>query len=141
MEDSIVKKMILIVLISMMFVAAGVVCDASEKPPVFTVDGKMVMFNESTGFPYVTNTGRTMIPLRVCLNSIDCEVDWNQQTQTVVSHKGDIEVEVPIGKMEIYINQKLVPIDTVAIIMNGRAYMPLRAVMEAYGYTVDWDSK
>jgi len=136
-----VKKMILIVLISMMFVAAGVVCDASEKSPVFTVDGKMVMFNESTGFPYVTNTGRTMIPLRVCLNSIDCEVDWNQQTQTVVSHKGDIEVEVPIGKMEIYINQKLVPIDTVAIIMNGRAYMPLRAVMEAYGYTVDWDSK
>ena len=43
--------------------------------------------------------------------------------------------------MEIYINHKLVPIDTAAIIKNGRAYMPLRAVMEAYGYTVDWDSK
>lgn len=57
------KKMILIVLISMMFVSVGLVCDASETPPVFTVDGKMVMFNESTGFLYVTDTGRTMIPL------------------------------------------------------------------------------
>lgn len=135
------KKMILIVLISMLFIAVAVTSEASEKPPIFTIDGKTVMFNESTGFPYIINTGRTMVPLRACLSAIGCEVSWNQQTQTVVSRKGEIEVEVPIGKSEILVNQTRVPIDTVAIIKNGRTYIPLRSVMEAYGYAVDWDSK
>jgi len=135
------KKIVLITLISIIIVAMGVVCEASEKSLTIIVDGKVIMFDESTGFPYVTDTGRTMVPLRICLSSIGCEVDWNQQIQTVILRKGQMKVEIPIGKKEIFKNQIPIYIDTPAIVKNGRTYLPLREVMEAYGYAVDWDKK
>lgn len=135
------KKIVLITLISIIIVAMGVVCEASEKSLTIIVDGKVIMFDESTGLPYVTDTGRTMVPLRICLSSIGCEVDWNQQIQTVILRKGQMKVEIPIGKKEIFKNQIPIYIDTPAIVKNGRAYLPLREVMEAYGYAVDWDNK
>lgn len=135
------KKIVLIVWISIIVVATDSVCKASEKPITIAVDGKVILFDESTGFPYVSDTGRIMVPLRICLSSIGCEVDWNQERQTVISQKGEIKVEVTMGKSEIHKNQIPIYIDTVAIVKNGRAYLPLRGVMEAYGYAVDWDSK
>ncbi|WFD11805.1 stalk domain-containing protein [Tepidibacter hydrothermalis] len=135
------KKIVLITLISIIIVATGAVCKASEEPLTITVDDKVILFGESTGLPYVTDTGRTMVPLRICLSSIGCEVDWNQQRQTVISRKGQIKVQIPIGKKEILKNQIPISIDTAAVVKNGRTYLPLREVMEAYGYAVDWDSK
>ncbi len=135
------KKIVLIALISIIIVAMGAVCKASEKPLTITVDGKVILFDESTGFPYVTDMGRTMVPLRNCLSSIGCEVDWNQQIQTVISRKGETKVEIPMGKKEIFKNQIPISIDTAAVVKNGRAYLPLREVMEAYGYVVDWDNE
>src|SRR5665648_7924 len=136
-----VSKIISLILISMLISTTVIISEASNTMPTFTVDGKVIVFNESTGFPYINNIGRSMMPLRVSLNSIECDVDWNQQTQTVETRKGDIEVDVPIGKNEIRINQMLVLTDTVSIIKNGHTYLPLRAIMEAYGYSVFWDSK
>lgn len=136
------KKFLWIALFSIIFFAAtGEGANASEKQPVFMVDGNAVVFNESTGFPYITNEGRTMMPLRICLNSIGCDVDWNDQTKTVITSKGDTEVDIPVGRNEIVINQKAIPIDTAAIIKSNRTYLPLRAVLEAYGCKVDWDGK
>lgn len=135
------KRIVLIALISIIIIATGEACQASEKPLTISVDGKAIQFDESTGFPYVTDSGRIMVPLRICLSSIGCEVDWNQQRQTVISRKGEITVEVPMGKKEISKNQIPISIDTVAIIKNGRIYLPLRGVMETYDYDVDWDSK
>jgi hypothetical protein len=135
------KKLFLIPLISILFLASAAFSDAAEKEPIFTVDGKTVAFNESTGFPYITDTGSAMMPLRECFTSIGCSVDWNQETQTVKSHKGGIEIEIPVGSREIRINQKTVLVDTAAVLKNGHTYLPLRAVMEAYGYNVNWDPK
>jgi hypothetical protein len=137
-----IKKFLWIVMISILcFAAAGEGAEAEGKPPVFIVDGNAVVFNESTGIPYITNEGRTMMPLRTCLNSIGCDVDWNEQTKTVITSKGDREVVITVGKNEIVINQKAMPVDTAAIIKNDRTYLPLRTVLEAYGYSVDWDGK
>ncbi len=105
----------------------------------FKVDGKVISFTESQGFPYISDTGRTMMPLRVCLDAIGCQVDWNQQTQTVFSRKGDREVKVPIGKTVVYKNGVPIATDTAAVVKNGRTYLPLRTILEAYGYAVDWD--
>lgn len=137
----ILKKTVLITLISIIIIAMGTVCKASEKSLTIKVDGKVILFNESKGFPYVADTGRTMVPLRICLSSIGCEVDWNKKMQTVIASKGEITVKIPIGKKEILKNQIPISIDTAAIVKNGRTYLPLREVMEAYGYGVNWDSK
>ncbi|WP_027399356.1 copper amine oxidase N-terminal domain-containing protein [Anaerovorax odorimutans] len=135
------KKIFLIAVFSMFFICTCSVCEAYEKPITVKVNDGEIIFNESTGFPYITDTGSTMIPLRVCLNSINCGVEWDKESQTVKSHKGDINVEIPIGRKEIYKNGTTISINTSAIIKDGRSYLPLRTVMEAYDYTVEWDSK
>lgn len=109
--------------------------------PGFSVDGRAVSFNQDTGFPYLTSAGRTMMPVRVCLDSIGCEVDWDGKSSTVFTRKGETKVDIPVGKETIYVNEKAVPVDVGAVLKNGRTYLPLRAVLEAYGYQVDWDGK
>lgn len=105
------------------------------------VDGKPVEFSEKSGFPYLSNSGNTMLPVRVCMDAIDSEVVWNDATKTVITRKGNTEVTIPVGKNEIYVNGKKVEAATSAVIKTDRVYLPLRAVFEAYGYQVHWDSK
>lgn len=104
------------------------------------VDSKQVEFSEASGLPYLSDTGRTMMPIRVCLDAVGCEVDWDGVAQMVTTKKGDVEVKIPIGSNEIYINENPVFTDTAAILDKGRTYLPLRTIFEAYGYTVDWNS-
>jgi hypothetical protein len=104
------------------------------------IDGKNVTFDDSTGYPYLDGQGRAMMPLRVCLDSIGCNVQWDEYSQSVIIRKWRTEVVVPIGKFQIQINQETVPIDTAAVLHNGRTYLPLRAVFEAYQYHVGWDN-
>lgn len=126
-------------MISFLFLTAGAEGRAYEKTPGFSVDGKAAVFSEVTGFPYITDAGKTMMPVRICLDSIGCEVDWDDSTKTVISRKGDTEIDIPTGKNILYVNQKAVVIDTSAVLENGRTYLPLRTVLEAYGYRVDWN--
>jgi hypothetical protein len=51
-----------------------------------------------------------------------------------------ITVKIPIGKPYIFVNDKLVLNDTVSIIKNGRTYLPIRVVLESFGFDIDWNS-
>ncbi len=66
-------------------------------------------------------------------------MSWDDSTKTVISRKGETEIDIPTGQNMIYVNQKAVATDTAAVLANGRTYLPLRAVLEAYGYKVDWN--
>nr|WP_315025063.1 stalk domain-containing protein [uncultured Aminipila sp.] len=134
------KRRILLGAIILCLILSGHAWAATEKTPKFEVNGQSVKFDLDTGLPYISKAGRAMMPLRACLSSIGCQVDWNQDTQKVSLIKGNIKIEVPMNQKYIYVNQKKVFTDIAAIVQNGRTYLPLRAVMEALGYAVDWDS-
>jgi hypothetical protein len=125
----------------LIFAAAGAGAKALESPPGFTVDGKAVTFTEDLGLPYLSETGYTMMPVRACLESIGCYVEWDAETKTVFASNAKASVSIPIGKTEVTINGQPVSTDAAAVIKDGKTYLPLRAVLEAYGYRVDWDKK
>jgi hypothetical protein len=110
-----------------------------EIPITYVANGMPVEFTAHTGMPFIVEN-RTMMPLRACLDVIGCDVDWDQRAQTVITRKGNVSVNIPIGKKEIIVNGTTVSTDAEAIVLSGRTYLPLRAVMEAYGYTVSWDN-
>ncbi|MDF3000592.1 MAG: copper amine oxidase N-terminal protein [Bacillota bacterium] len=114
---------------------------AGEATLALVIDGRSVVFSETSGFPYLSDSGSTMLPVRACLDAIDCEVAWDDETKTVITRKGNTEVTIPVGKNEIYINGKKVEAASAAVISADRVYLPLRAVFEAYGYQVGWNSK
>ena len=135
------RRLTIIVSVLIVFISFSIISEAETLS--FSIDGNPVVFNDSTGYPFIDEQNRTMMPLRACLNSIGCDVQWDQNSQRVYATKGLTQVVVPIGKNEIIVNQITVPIDTVAVLKNGRTYLPLRAVFEAFRYNVDWndDSK
>lgn len=105
------------------------------------IDDANIEFCGHTGFPFIDSNNRTQVPLRITMESLGAEVDWNQDTQTVVVEKDDIKVEVPIGKSYLIRNGQQIPHDTTAIIRGDRTYIPIRAVLEAFGSEVGWQSE
>lgn len=135
------KKIIQFTLAFILIFTSCITSDAAFSYPEFTVDGRRIFFDGSMGYPYLTETGRTMMPVRLCLSSIGCSVDWDQETQTVISKKGNTKVDIPVEELYIIVNEKPVAMDTAAVLKDGRTYLPLRAVLEAYGYQVEWEQE
>lgn len=105
------------------------------------IDDAKVEFCGHTGIPFIDSNNRTQVPLRMTMESLGAVVDWNQKTQTAVVEKDGIRVEVPIGKAHIIKNGQKIPNDTVAIIRGNRTFIPIRAVVEAFGAEVGWNKE
>lgn len=133
-----VRRIILFVSVLILCISLGITSEAETLS--LYIDGNPVAFDDSTGYPFIDAQNRTMMPLRACLNSIGCTVQWDQYSQAVITRKGLTEVIIPVGKSQISVNQKTVSIDTATVLKNGRTYLPLRAVFEAYKYNVAWDN-
>lgn len=111
----------------------------AQEDTIVRIDSTNVEFDEEFGTPFIDENDRTLVPFRAALEAFGAEVDWDQATRTAKAVKGDITVEVPIGEAYIVKNGEEIENDTVAIIKNDRTYLPIRAIMEAFGADVQWD--
>lgn len=78
---------------------------------------------------FISNTGRTMVPVRLVSESLHAQVKWQEESQTVKIMQGDRQVILTPGKDE-----------TSAIIAEGRTFVPLRFVSESLGAEVTWNA-
>lgn len=132
------KPLLKLVLILTMLVMISKVSFA-EGDIVVRIDSEPVVFTESTGAAFIDNNSRTLVPLRITMETYGSEVEWNSETRTAIVKKDDITVEVPLGQKYILINGQQKGIDTQSIIKGDRTYLPIRAVVEALGSEVEWD--
>ncbi len=105
------------------------------------MNNEQVLFTEETGLPFIDGASRTQMPFRIILENYGATVEWRQETSEAVAIKDGIEVIVPIGERFIFRNSEKIMIDTESIIINGRTYLPLRAVMEAFGCEIGWNGE
>jgi|GEM_PF-2408223 len=104
-----------------------------------SIDDTKVDFNDILGYPFIDSNNRTQVPFRVTMEAIGANVEWDSANRIAIATKGDITVKVPIDKDFIYKNGEIVQNDTFSIISNGRTYLPIRIVFEAFGKKVRWD--
>lgn len=72
---------------------------------------------------------------------LNATVSWDDIIKTVTAVKDSVTVTLQIGSNILYKNGEAVEIDVPAKIENSRTLVPLRAVSEALGCSVDWDGK
>ncbi|MGN0108188.1 MAG: stalk domain-containing protein [Hominilimicola sp.] len=112
-------------------------------------DGNTLEIKFYEQFPVIVD-GSTLVPLRNIFEGMDIPVEWNGDTQTVKWDTCTMEigsssieklVEISYGKNNSHRTTVKETIDLAvpAQIMNGRTMVPLRAIAECTGYTVDWD--
>lgn len=99
------------------------------------LNGKKLSFDVE---PQIIND-RTMVPLRAIFEAMGATVDWDQDTQTVTSTKGDTTVKMTINDTNMYVNGEAKELDSPATIVDDRTLVPVRAIAESYGATVEWE--
>ncbi|MBQ3110727.1 MAG: leucine-rich repeat protein [Clostridia bacterium] len=89
--------------------------------------------------PYIKND-RTLVPMRAIFEALGAEVSWDNDTRTAIGKKGNVEVKITIGENVLYKNGEAIELDAPAEITNDRTMVPVRAISEAFGCTVNWDN-
>ncbi len=130
------KKFISIFLMSA--IVLSMICTTSYASTDVFIDGVKVNFNDSVGYPFTTG-GRTLVPLRATMESFGAEVEWEGSAQTAIVRKDTTTVRCKLGENYIYRNNVKIANDAAAVERGGRIYLPIRAVLEAFGAVVDWD--
>lgn len=102
------------------------------------VNNKLVEFDQ---YPIIAE-GNTLVPMRAIFEALNCEVTWDDTvkkahftsngTEYVLSHRG---TQIVIANTNIIAYN----LDVSANLIDGRMFVPLRAVSEVIGCKVDWD--
>lgn len=127
------KKMLLTIFLtfSLIFVPAW----SAGQDTLVVIDGEGYMFDPSP----VYVEGRKLVPMRPLLEAFGAAVHWDNATNTVICYLGDNKIHIPIEGCTALIDGEEQLVDVPAKIIKGSAYVPLRFIVEALGYTVNWD--
>ena len=106
-----------------------------SKIPVY-VNNNEVVFDQQ---PIIVD-GRTLVPVRAIFEVLGADVDWDENTHTVTAKRNSVQIQLKIGSAEMYKNGEKINLDVPAKIYGGRTLVPARAVSEAFGCKVGWNS-
>ena len=92
------------------------------------------------GISYISDAGRTMVPLRQVGELMDYTIDWTSDGRIHISGKdGAVDVTIQVGSTAYTANGEAGQFETAPVIRDGRTYLPARDFGELYG-SVYWDS-
>ncbi len=127
------KKSITIALCFLMIMALSLPAYASGIS--VHIDGAPATFSESAKII----EGRTLVPLRAIFNELGASIAWDNETQTVTAQKDGVTVVMQIGNRVFTRDGERITLDVPPQIVEGRAYVPARAVGESFGAKVGWE--
>ncbi len=104
-----------------------------------TVDGALVDCALYGQEPVIVE-GRTLVPLRSVFEALGAFVNWNNEEREVVSQRGDVNISLKVDSTQLVVNGQVKTLDVPACILNNRTMVPVRAVAEAFGCTVEWEN-
>lgn len=106
-------------------------------PVCVMVNKNYIKFNNK---PVLINSV-TYLPARFFCETFGADVEWIDNTQTVIiSHKNNI-IQFKIGESTATVNGSTEAIGGYARLLGDKTYLPLRFISEKLGGSVSWDNK
>ena len=127
------------------------VIDTKTGTYTVTEDGKTLEKNMEV--KPVIKGGRTNLPLRALAEILDAKVIWNEGTRTASFTRDGLTAFIQIdGKKIVLSNGETIELESKALNINGRIYLPLVNVGQVFGLTsgnsldgddqdIEWDDK
>ncbi|CAH1226129.1 hypothetical protein PAECIP111893_05324 [Paenibacillus plantiphilus] len=132
------KMVVVTLLFSMTLIGSmPVETSALSMPLRAVVNGDRLYFPD--GQPFVDKQSRIQVPIRFIAEALGVQVSWDGKTKKALFHSGTTKVTLTIGKREYEVSDKKLKMDTVALLKDGRTYVPARYVAEAFGAAVKWE--
>jgi len=122
--------------IGLLMAEAVMKMDKCEEAIDVRIGDDIVIFTDIR--PVISNS-RTLVPLRAACEAIGLNVGWNSATSQITVTDGLKTVGLTIGSNIMTVDDTEITLDTAPCIISERTMMPIRAVVEAFGYQVGWD--
>jgi hypothetical protein len=90
--------------------------------------------------PYI-KTSRTMVPVRAVAEGLGAQVNWDDINRVVTITLGNHTIKLTVGSNEAIVDGQTMTLDAPAEIVSSRTFVPVRFITEAFGCTVQWNSK
>ncbi|MCX7714876.1 MAG: copper amine oxidase N-terminal domain-containing protein [Clostridia bacterium] len=104
------------------------------------VKGSAVNFENYDNVTPIIKDGRTLIPVRAIAESLGAEVNYDSDTGTITIVLDGKEVTLKINDTSATVDGKQTTLEVAPMIDNGRTFVPVRFISEAFGLDVEWDS-
>jgi hypothetical protein len=91
--------------------------------------------------PPFIESGRTLVPLRFIGEAFGAKVDWIAERSLAVISLDKLIIEVSIGNDRAFINGIIHQLDVAPMIKQGRTFVPLRFIGEAFGSSLVWEAE
>ena len=136
-------KRIILVLTLAITIMSGTMASAEGKDIVVEIDGVAVEFDVQ---PQIIND-RTMVPMRKIFESLGAKVEWIPEMERVVATYGSSIINMKVNDNKFTVTDVVleevreIELDVPVQIVDSRTLVPVRAVSEALGKTVDWDGE
>lgn len=86
-----------------------------------------------------TKEGRVLVPLRFLAENLEAQIKWEEQTGVVTLSTGQKTVKFIPGQDKMQVNDREVKMECPPEIVEGRTFVPVRAISEALGKKVFYD--
>ncbi len=133
------KKIIASVIAAVMALSSISALAANNEPSVY-LNGEKMTFDVN---PYIEHD-RTLVPMRAIFEAVGADVQWDDETKTVVAAR-EKNGETTFIALQIdggaFINSQPKALDVPAKLKGDRTFVPLRFVIESLGEKVEWDNE
>ncbi|MGB9802100.1 MAG: copper amine oxidase N-terminal domain-containing protein, partial [Arcobacter sp.] len=85
----------------------------------------------------IIRDSRTFVPVRFLGEAVGFKVSYDPKKKEVLLENGNIILKIGSNIYKSFGNE--LSMDTAPFIENSRTFVPLRFVMEAFNFKVDWD--
>lgn len=113
----------------------GTAVAASSQTIKVTLDGKNLALDTQ---PRLVNN-RTLVPYSGIVNALGGKATWDAKNKKVSAERSGVKVELAVGSKSAYINGVRTDLDTAPVVINGKTFVPLRLVSEAFGKWVSFN--
>lgn len=111
------------------------VSSAVAKPAIgININGRNI---ETDPAPLLRN-GSVFVPLRGVLENLGAEVNYDTATSRIDITQNGKRYSLKVGETAAAVETQAVTLPSAPILVNGRAFVPLRGLAELFGYDVQW---
>lgn len=141
------KKLIAVALAATttLSVAPFAVADSEKVEISFSVGESILNINgvgTEVETPYVTDSGVTLVPLRVITEAFGAQVDWNGSTKEITLTYPDVNIGLQIDNIAATVNDHTETLlSAPSLSQNGVTMVPLRFISETFGADVGYDNE
>lgn len=83
--------------------------------------------------------GSTLVPFRAIFEELGYEIEWINETKSIIAYSDNTIMELQIGNDIASVNSEERVMAVAPKIINGRTVVPLRFVSESSGANVEWE--